>query len=302
MDISAENVAAFGGRLSTVERSLGRRLDILTDLVSGSIRDPGRTWPQSAISSPALANDLTTSDLEDEPLSGQEGPDSSGSRSNSASIVVNDGPVERFYGESSTYSHLIHSRKLVEEMLNAGKQHNPNPPQVSKGHDHRRLSPRPSSSVTGGPSIFSEVQRRFDSFSGTSKFKEHFDVGDDRPLELPPRRDLEDAIEVYLAEQGLEPPLFQRQKLIDAVSEQYQIGRLEADESWTLCFNNIVLRSSTWKSRTFRVNSFFAASNMDENILSSLLANANKALRQLERFCVPRLVNIQALFLLVSSV
>ena len=272
---------------------------MLTDLVSESIKDSGRTRPRSATSLPECANDLTISDLEDEPLSGQERPDNAESRPTFPSIVVNDGPVERFYGESSTYSHLIHSRKLVEEMLDAGKQHGSSSNQTSKGRNTRRPSPRPSNFVTGGLSVFAEVQRRFDSFSGTSKFKEHFDIGDDKPLELPPRQDLEDAIEVYMTEQSLEPPLFQKQTLIDAVGEQYQVDYLEADESWTLCFNNIILRSSTWRSRTFRVNSFFAAPNMDENILSSLLANANKALRQLERFCVPRMVNVQALFLLV---
>ena len=145
-------------------------------------------------------------------------------------------------------------------------------------------------------SVLNELQRRYDSFSGTSNFKEHFEVGDDLPLELPPRREVEDAIELYLSEHSLEPPLFQKQSLLTAVEEQYAIGG--NDESWTLCFNNIILRTSAWKSRNFRINSF-ATSRVDDKTLSLLLTNANRALRELERFCLLRLVNIQALFLLV---
>ena len=278
-----------------MEQSLTNRMEILTDLVSQSVKDPGRTRPHSSRSPPEV-NDYPISYLDDEPPSGQSTPDSYGTGLHSLSIIVNDGPVERFYGALSTYSHLVRSRNLVEQLLTAGRHHSP-----GKGpHRHKSTcsSPTPSDIVAGNPSTFAEVQRRYDSFSGTSKFKEYFEIGDDKPLELPPRQELEDAIEMFLSEHSLEPPLFQRQTLVDAVGEQYNVNRLGADESWVLCFNNIILRSSAWKSRTFRVNSF-AGPSVDDNTLSLLLANANRALRQLERFCVLRMINVQALFLLV---
>ena len=268
-------------------------MEVLTDLVSQSVKDPQATRAHSSRVSPETANDPDNSDLDDEPPSGPSSPDSSGTGPYSPSIIVNDGPVERFYGESSTYSHLVRSRNLVEKLLTSRS--------ISKDPS-RRSSIRGSQvlpgSVTGDPSIFAEVQRKHDSFSGTSKFKEYFEVGDDKPLELPPRQELEDAIKLFLSEHSLEPPLFHKQTLDNAVDEQYQLGPLEADESWVLCFNNIILRSSAWKSRMIRVNSF-AIPSINDKVHSLLLVNANRALRQLERFCVLRIVNVQALFLLV---
>lgn len=267
-------------------------MEVLTDLVSQSVKDPRATRARS----PETTNDVHDSDLDDEPPCGPNSLDSSGTNPHSPSIIVNDGPVERFYGESSTYSHLVRSRNLVEKLLLAGRNRGPN--EGSSRRDSIRGSPALPGLVTGDPSILTEVQRKYDSFSGTSKFKEHFEVGDHKPLELPPRQELEDAIKLFLSDHSLEPPLFHQQTLNNAVDEQYQIGRLETDESWALCFNNIILRSSAWKSRTIRVNSF-AISSVDDNVHSLLLANANRALRQLERFCVLRMVNVQALFLLV---
>ena len=273
-------------------------MEVLTDLVSHSVKDPQAARAHSSRVSPDIANELDNSDLDDEPLSGPSSPDSSGTGPHSPSIIVNDGPVERFYGESSTYSHLVRSRNLVEKLLYAGRNRTPNE------DPSRRSSIRGSQalpgSVTGDPSIFAEVQRKHDSFSGTSKFKEYFEVGDDKPLELPPRQELEDAITLFSSEHSLEPPLFQKQTLDHAVDKQYQLGPLEADESWVLCFNNIILRSSSWKSRMIRVNSF-AIPSVDDKVHSLLLVNANRALRQLERFCVLRIVNVQALFLLVRQ-
>ena len=272
-------------------------MEVLTDLVSQSVTDPRATRARSSKTSPENANDLDISDLDDGPPSGLSSPGSSGSRPYSPSIIVNDGPVERFYGESSTYSHLVRSRRLVEKLLCAGR--NPRPNEDSHRRDSIRSSPAPPNLVAGDPSIFAEVQRKHDSFSGTSKFKEYFEVGDGKPLELPPRQELEDSINLFLSENSLEPPLFHKQTLHNAVNEQYQIGRLEVDESWVLCFNNIILRSSAWKSRTIRVNSF-ATPSVNDDVHALLLTNANRALRQLERFCVLRMVNVQALCLLVG--
>lgn len=271
-------------------------MEILTDLVSQSVKDPQGTGDKFLSILPQIANDLDTSDIDDEPPSGPNSPDISGPRPYSPSLIVNDGPVERFYGESSTYSHLVRSRNLVEQLLHAGRNRGIN--ENFRRRDSIRGSPALPGVVTGDPSIFAEVQRKYDSFSGTSKFKEYFEIGDDKPLELPPRQELEDAINLFLSEHSLEPPLFHKQTLDGAVDDQYQRGRLEVDESWVLCFNNIILRSSAWKSRMLRVNSF-AITSVNDNVYSLLLANANRALRQLERFCVLRMVNIQALFLLV---
>ena len=293
MRTRAEDVATFNGRLSTIEQNLTRRMEVLTDLVSQSVKNPQAARAHSSRDSPEIANDLDNSDLDDEPPSGPSSPDSSGPYS--PSIIVNDGPVERFYGESSTYSHLVRSRNLVEKLLYTGRNRAPNE-DPSRRNSIRGSQVLPGS-VTGDPSIFAEVQRKHDSFSGTSKFKEYFEVGDDKPLELPPRQELEDAIKLFLSEHSLEPPLFHKQTLDNAVDKQYRLGPLEADESWVLCFNNIILRSSAWKSRMIRVNSF--AIPMDDKVHSLLLVNANRALRQLERFCVLRIVNVQALFLLV---
>lgn len=273
-------------------------MEVLTDLVSQSVKDPPATRAQPSRLSPETANDPEISDFDDEPPTGPSSPDSSGIRPYSPSIIVNDGPVERFYGESSTYSHLVRSRNIVEKLLCAGRDRGPN--EGPSKRDSSRGSPAVSGSVAGDPVIFAEVQRKCDTFSGTSKFREHFEVGDDKPLDLPPRQELEDAIKLFLSEYSLEPPLFHKQTLDNAVDEQYQIGRLETDESWVLCFNNIILCSSAWKSRTFRVNSF-ALPSISDNVHALLIANANRALRQLERFCVLRMVNVQALVLLVGQ-
>ncbi|KAL9041675.1 MAG: hypothetical protein Q9214_004025, partial [Letrouitia sp. 1 TL-2023] len=285
----AEDVAAFNGRLGTIEQSLTH----LTKLVSRSVQDScGRS--RSSRSSPEAVNCLTDSDLEDELSSGRSTPDSSRTGICSPSIIVNDGPMERFYGALSTYSLLIHSRNLVERLLNPDRQQSPK--QGLTRFNSMRSSPV-SPSINGSPSVFAELRRKYDSFSGTSKFKEHFGVGDDRPLELPPRQELEDAIEFFLSEHTLEPPIFQKKTVTNAVSEQYDADRSKIDESWILCFSAIILRSSALKSRSFRANTF-ATPSVDDKVLSLLFANANTALRQMERFCALRMVNVQALLLL----
>lgn len=271
-------------------------MDDLIKICSQSVKEPNRIPVYPWTSASVAGNDSGDLDLGDEILSGQSAPHNSQTGLFSPSLIVNDGLVERFYGESSTYSHLVRSRNLVEKLLTAEKHE-------KRNQDPRRQRSTPNSTirpslVNADPSTFAEVQRKYDSFSGPSKFKEHFEIGDGRSLELPPRTELETAIEMYLSEDSLMPPLFHRQTLVDAMNEQYKQDRLRADESWILCFNNIILRSSTWKSRTFRVNSF-APPSVDDHALSQLLANANRALRQLERFCVLRMVNVQALFLLV---
>ena len=271
-------------------------MEVLSDLVSHSVKDSQETRPHFSRVSPENTNDLDNSDLDEDPPSGTSSPGSSGTGPYSPSLIVNDGPVERYYGESSTYSHFVRSRNLVEKLLYAGKDRGPNEGPIRR--DSISASSILSGSVTGDNSIFAEIQRKHDSFSGTSKFKEYFEVGDDKPLELPPRQELEDAIKLLLSDQSLEPPLFHKRTLDNAVAEQYRLGPHEADESWVLCFNNIILRSSTWKSRMIRVNSF-AMPSVNDKVHSLLLANANRALRQLERFCVLRIVNVQALLLLV---
>ena len=291
-----EDVATVNGRLGQIEQNLTHRMEILTDLVSQSVANSRATQSYSPGISAEVADDLDDSNLDAEPPGGPSSPDYSKTRPYSPSIIVNDGPVERFYGESSTYSHLVRSRNLVEKLLYTGR--NRGLDEGSSGRNSMCASPTLPNLVAGDPSIFTEVQRKYDSFSGTSNFKEYFEVGDDKRLELPPRQELEDAIKLFCSDDGLEPPLFHKQTLDNAVDEQYQMGRLKADESWVLCFNNIILRSSAWKSRMIRVNSF-ALPNISDNVHSLLLANANRALRQLERFCVLRLVNVQALFLLV---
>ncbi|KAI4159534.1 MAG: hypothetical protein LQ342_006535 [Letrouitia transgressa] len=286
----AEDVAAFNGRLGTIEQSLTH----LTKLVSRSVQDScGRS--RSLRSSPEAVNGLTDSDLEDELSSGQSTPDSSRTGIRSPSIIVNDGPMERFYGALSTYSLLIRSRNLVERLLNPDRQQSPK--QGLTRVNSMRSSPASPSSINGSPSVFAELRRKYDSFSGTSKFKEHFEVGDDRPLELPPRQELEDAIDIFLSEHTLEPPIFQKKTVMNAVSEQYDASRSKVDESWILCFSAIILRSSALISRSFRANTF-ATPSVDDKVLSLLFANANTALRQMERFCALRMVNVQALLLL----
>lgn len=297
-----EDVAQFNNRLSSIEMSLVGRVQELTELVSQSIQDnSGKTRTGSlSKSSHHSSSDLDDTDMEDDdPTGGPDSPHSSCTSSTTdrpSSVIVANGPGERFYGPCSTYSHMVHSKGLVEKLLTAGEQ-----------PGSARLSQR-SNSCTGladanlvqGTPAFSEVRRRYESFSGPSNFQESFEQTDQKPLELPPRQILEDAIEDYVSEYSLEPPLFDKQTLATAVAEQYSAHASDVDESWVLCFNNIILRSPGWRSRAFRFNSF-AASRVDPTVLPLLLGNANRALRHLEKFCALRLVNIQALLLLVSS-
>ena len=178
MCISAENVAGFDGRLSSIEQNLTSRMELLTELVSQSVKDTGRNRSYRSRSSSQVINDLSGSDLDDELPTRQSGSLSPKSGLNSPTIIVNDGPVERFYGESSTYSHLTRSRSLVESLLTARKR------QYSQD-TNKRSSAYNSTPLVGlvneDPSVFAEVQRKYDTFSATSKFKEHFEVGDGKP-------------------------------------------------------------------------------------------------------------------------
>lgn len=298
---STEDVAQLNNRLSGIETSLVGRMQELTELVTQSMQDHLSKTRRDSLhrSSSHSPSEIDDSDLEDNDLMDDvESPhpsNTAGSRDRPCSIIVADGSAERFYGPNSTYSHMIHSKGLVEKLLNAGDH--PGAASMAQPCD----STMSSTDAVGVPGTanFSEVRRRYESFSGPANFQENFEMGDEKPLELPPRQVLEDSIEDYTSEYSLEPPLFNKQTLAAAVAEQYSAHPSDVDASWVLCFNNIILRSSGWRSHACRFNAF-TPSRVDAKVLHLLLGNANRALRQLEKFCALRLVNIQALLLLVS--
>lgn len=195
-------------------------------------------------------------------------------------VILSDGSAEIFYGETSTYSHFIHARQSVKQML------------------EQQENDESSSAAFELKSCFEEVRRLYDTCAMPSYYQEDVDVDDNALLELPPRELLEASVDFYLKSPRIEPPLFQQETLSAAMNEQYTANASQLDESWVLCFNSIILQSMGWVSKIVR-NDSPVINCIDDRTLSFLLANTNRALRKIEMFCGLRMVNVQALLLLV---
>jgi Fungal Zn(2)-Cys(6) binuclear cluster domain len=296
----ANDMAMFNGRLNTMENSLSHRMEALADLISQTVgkKDTSpavqRARHQSSVVSSGPHTD-TDSDFESAINTTAV---SDGRSSRPISMVCNGISVERCYGPISTYSHLVHARESIQRLIAEAKEQ-------TSGRSPSRPTSSPKAarsppSTTLDSSDIEHIQQKYDSFVMPTFSQEVELAVDNQPLVLPPRDLLEASVELYLQVLTLNPPLFDKQTLRAAIAQQYSLPVEQLDESWVLCFNSIMLRSMGWKSKVVQDHRI-SMKGLEDRVLSLLLSNADRAIKNVEKFCGLRIVNVQALFLLGSN-
>ena len=273
-------MATVHERLNSLESNLAQRIETVIKLVSPSVAKENRQLP-SLDQHWSLTVSRSSADLidridENAQYDELQDADEAGKRG----VVVTDGFVERFYAETSTYSYFTQARAMVGRLLEQNENNGSAPTEFQD-----RLS-------------LKEVSRLFETYVMPSYHPEDMFVDDNAPLELPPRELLEGSLEFYLKKPGIEPPLFESATISAAVHQQYNAKTADLDESWILCFNSIALQAMGWIAKDVR-SGRPAFSGMDDDTFSSLLMNINRGFARIEKFRALRMVNVQALLLLV---
>lgn len=120
-----------------------------------------------------------------------------------------------------------------------------------------------------------------------------------KAVELPQRSLLEDVLDSYFDKASLETPIFTKAKLLGSIEEQYQLEASKVDESWALCFNCIILQSVGSKSKLVSHGSN-SRSVSNDSLQASILETLKFVVLNPDAFAQHRLINVQALLLLVS--
>lgn len=113
----------------------------------------------------------------------------------------------------------------------------------------------------------------------------------DTPICLPPRQLLSIMLDSFLKQADYSTNIFSRQTIYEAVERVYKEPSSPASEPWALCFNLIILLT-LGAEHPVRSDDTFA-----RPMLQAVYATARKP----SCFMSPRLVNVQALALLVSD-
>ena len=121
----------------------------------------------------------------------------------------------------------------------------------------------------------------------------------------PPLAMLDAMIDPYFSELNWHLPLWSKKKFRNLICSIYAGAAHIEDRAHAICFSNMVLLTLTAKSLQSRARYATqpsyrqSGSSMDYDLIKPFLANAKRALQNLELLLSPRLVNVQALLSLV---
>ncbi|KAJ5584474.1 uncharacterized protein N7459_004274 [Penicillium hispanicum] len=138
-----------------------------------------------------------------------------------------------------------------------------------------------------------ELRVKYDLFPLISKFDPPLAV-DGQPVALPPRGLLENCLPDFLDHFNAMAPLFDAQRLRDAIDAYYATGCFNPDEAYHLCFSNIIVLTLGLKARLARMDQR-SQNGMSDELLPAFLGNSFRALQHLSAFLQPRLISCQAL-------
>ena len=222
---------------------------------------------------------------------------SSDSDAESSHIVVTDDTgLERSYGPFSTYALFAGVRKSVDKCLGRHASLTSSP-SSRRGSSATYSSPSP----TRLQSAIAEIQGKYEAAGqATRRLKDSVEPNGN-PLALPARSLLEASLEYYFDQSYLKLVIFQRETIARAIEQQYAPSGLGADHAWISCFNSLVVLSLSCKSKMVRNFRSLNHHSSDEDLLVTPLINSKSAIAMTEIFDKPRLVNLQALFLLVRA-
>ena len=276
----SSDLAGFNDRLASIDDAtseLARRLSELTALVSASIS----SRPTSlAPIEPKLPDSPQVQDDGVEELSAMvESPHFQLDSENI--LVVDDTGMEKCYGPLSTYALFQSLRSSVEQLENMA------------------VSSEPATNAMVA-SIADINQKCREKHEPASRRKADLE-NDQQPLELPPRALLEDSLEYYFEHAYLKLIIFEKETLGRAIEQQYNSEAQILDDAWATCFISIIVLAVNSKSKVVGSSRALTFGCSDENLLLYLTNNVKRALSRLEALARPRLVNLQALFLLVCD-
>jgi len=199
---------------------------------------------------------------------------------------------ERYFGPTASLSLFEASRQQLKSLLEAEVQ-SQNP--FSKSRDAEDIGQL----LASNPSFKSKLHAQYDSFPFDHNCEPIGHTGDALPVASPPRSFLDASLDCFLQEFNSVTPIFHERELRESISQHYTIKESERSESKNLCFNNIIILASTAELRKARVSA--AMNSMEEDFLRSFLSNTSRALRNLDNFCSPSILNAQTLITLVRT-
>ena len=219
--------------------------------------------------------------------------------------VVDDcGAAERLHGFTASIALFDATKKLLERLL-AHRDEDMSGTNGANGAnravakvDHQ--PPILANLYQQNPGIRTELRQSYEIYPFTAPWREADISGDGKPIASPPRSLLDASIDCFVNEINAANPVFEESRLRQTIEEHYGgEADLKGEEARSLCFNNIILLTLTLKSKLARrMNTHVPG--MEEDLLSSFLKNARRALSNLSRFFSPRMMNLQALVTLVS--
>jgi hypothetical protein len=117
---------------------------------------------------------------------------------------------------------------------------------------------------------------------------------------LPPRALLEDRLESYFT--GVSPflPVYDQQRVVSAIEEQYGPSINSPDPAWVISFSNILLQTLDAQYSAATSAGLISHNIMEEELIKSLLLNCRRGYNNFERLLRPQLANVQALLSMVS--
>ena len=198
---------------------------------------------------------------------------------------LNDCGGEQYYGSTSSLSLIVSSRRGLGKLLGANQ---------AKGNGPV------TALATKVTSLRTELQSLYDSFPFVNSCREPDFSSDGKAVSSPPRSFIPTVIDCFLSNINTTRPIFQESRLRSAIEHNDSGQVSESTEGRHLCFSNIILLTLGLKSRLARRNNS-NSNGMDDDILMSFWRNSRRAFSHLNTYLEPRLVNVQALATLVSS-
>jgi len=131
---------------------------------------------------------------------------------------------------------------------------------------------------------------------------------DGRPLALPLRPILEAMIEPFFGYVHPILPIFCKKTLIESIETIYGGLSTGSDHAWKICLNNLILLTLIPQTHQRHLYNTGRSSNKSDvmhseaSMIIPFIENSRRAFQNLELLLQPRLVNVQALATLVSSI
>ncbi|KAL7619423.1 hypothetical protein AAE478_009962 [Parahypoxylon ruwenzoriense] len=150
------------------------------------------------------------------------------------------------------------------------------------------------------PASRAALQQKLDAFPFNSPCRESVAAGDMNPVTTPPRLMVNLFVDGYLRNINTRTPIFNDDELHRAIEAHYSDMQPQGSSAWALIINNIVLLELGLEIQAANA-SHSNSRGMNDDILPSFLRNCDRAIRNLDAFMAPSLLNIQALMTLTLA-